>query len=53
LAFAKELEKILDLNESEQVEIRERARENAKGRFGTGTFERGWQEGWNRLMMSS
>ncbi|GAA5902944.1 alpha-1,2-mannosyltransferase ALG11 [Sporobolomyces salmoneus] len=49
-AFAKELDKILRLSEEEQMKIRERARENAKERFGTTVFEDGWGEGWRGLM---
>lgn len=40
----------MDLTEKEQVVVRERARENAKERFGTKVFEDGWGEGWRALM---
>ncbi|GAA6015303.1 hypothetical protein JCM11491_001005 [Sporobolomyces phaffii] len=50
LAFARELEKIFELGEEEQGQVRARARENAVERFGTAVFERGWEEGWKRLV---
>ncbi|GAA5940523.1 alpha-1,2-mannosyltransferase ALG11 [Sporobolomyces koalae] len=49
-AFAKQLEAIFALSDEEQFEVRVRARENARDRFGAAVFEAGWQDGWDELM---
>ncbi|GAA5981010.1 hypothetical protein JCM5350_000010 [Sporobolomyces pararoseus] len=52
-AFAAELDKILSFEEDQQLEIRNRARKNARERFGTAEFEKGWSEGWKKLIAES
>ncbi|GAA5985355.1 hypothetical protein JCM11641_006375 [Rhodosporidiobolus odoratus] len=50
MQFAKQLEKIVQMDEGEQDGIRERARESAGVRFGERVFERGWREALGELI---
>ncbi|GAA5883282.1 hypothetical protein JCM3774_001749 [Rhodotorula dairenensis] len=52
-AYAYELAHILSMPFEQQDEIRTNARENARTRFGTDVFERGWLDGWRDLVAMS
>lgn len=44
------MHEILSLSSKEQEAIRRAAREKAQEAFARGVFERGWKEGWVRLV---
>ncbi|KAJ9091580.1 hypothetical protein QFC19_009036 [Naganishia cerealis] len=49
-SFAAHLNEILSLPAAEQDAVRRAAREKATEAFAVEVFERGWREGWGRLM---
>ncbi|KAJ9126537.1 hypothetical protein QFC24_001565 [Naganishia onofrii] len=49
-SFAERIHEILSLPDEEQEAIRRSAREKAEEAFAVEVFEKGWKEGWGRLM---